>query len=92
MRARHLARLVSALAFLLTLLALAEPAFAQCSMCQSVLVQSPEGQAMAGELNKAILVMFAAPYLVFGSFAAYFFRGRIGGVVRSTLRALVLPR
>ncbi len=25
---------------------------------------------MAGELNKAILLMFVAPYLVFGSFAA----------------------
>jgi hypothetical protein len=61
-------------------------------MCQSVLVQSPEGQAMAGELNKAILVMFVAPYLVFGSFAAYFFRARLDGAVRRTLRALVLPR
>jgi hypothetical protein len=61
-------------------------------MCLSVIAQSPEGQAVAGELNKAILVMFAAPYLVFGSCAAYFFRGRIGGVVRRTLGALVLPR
>jgi hypothetical protein len=61
-------------------------------MCQSVLVQSPEGQALAGELNKAILLMFAAPYVVFGSFAAYFFRGRIGGVARRTLRTIVLPR
>ena len=48
----------------------AAPALAQCSMCQSVVAQSPEGQAMAGELNKAILLMFVAPYLVFGSFAA----------------------
>jgi hypothetical protein len=84
--------LVSAPAFLLTLLALAEPVLAQCSMCKSVVAQSPEGQAIAGELNKAILVMFAAPYLVFGSFTAYFFRGRIGQVVRRILSALVLPR
>lgn len=77
---------------LLLISALAAPALAQCSMCRSVIAQSPEGQAVAGELNKAILVMFAAPYLVFGSFAAYFFRGRIGGVLRRALGGLVLPR
>jgi hypothetical protein len=91
-RSRHLARWVFAPVFLLALLVLAEPAFAQCSMCKSVLAQSPEGQAMAGELNKAILVMFVAPYVVFGSFTAYFFRGRIGDVVRRALRTLVFPR
>ena len=56
----------------------APAALAQCSMCKAVVAQSPEGQRMAGELNKAILVMLAAPYLVFGSCAAVLFRSRLG--------------
>jgi len=77
---------------LLALLGLAEPALAQCAMCRSVLAQSPEGQAMATELNKAILLMFAGPYLVFGSLAAYIFRGPLRGFLRKTLGTIVLPR
>ncbi len=71
---------------------LAEPALAQCAMCKSVVAQSPEAQALAGELNKAILFMLAAPYVVFGSFTAYLFRGRLGGFARRALRTLLLPR
>jgi len=79
---------------LLLLLALAgaPPALAQCSMCKAVVAQSPEGQRMASELNKAILVLFAAPYLVFGSCAAFLFRGRLGELGRRLARFLVLPR
>lgn len=47
---------------------------AQCAMCQSVVAQSPEAQAAAAQLNLAILVMFAAPYLIVGSFAVLIFR------------------
>ena len=47
---------------------------AQCAMCQSVVAQSPEAQAAAGQLNLAILVMFVAPYLVVASFAVLVFR------------------
>jgi hypothetical protein len=36
--------------------------------------------------------MFAAPYLVFGSVAAYLFRGRLGAGLRRAGRALLLPR
>jgi hypothetical protein len=43
-------------------------------MCQATLVGSSEGRAMAGELNRAILVMFAAPYAVFGTVLAVVFR------------------
>jgi hypothetical protein len=38
---------------------------------------SVEGQAVARQLNEAILLMFLAPYLVFGSLVAVVFRNRI---------------
>ena len=69
-----------------------EPAFSQCAMCRSVIAQSPEGQRIAGELNKAILLMFFAPYLIFGSFAAWIFRSRIGLGLRRLAGLLLLPR
>lgn len=52
------------------------PLAAQCAMCQTALTNSPEGQRIAGEFNKAILVMMAAPYAVFGSVVAFVFRER----------------
>ena len=70
----------------------ATPAAAQCAMCRSVIAQSPEGQRVAGELNKAILLMFFAPYLIFGSFTAWIFRSRIGGGLRRVASVLFLPR
>jgi hypothetical protein len=77
---------------LLAVLATGGPAFAQCAMCKSVVAQSPEAQAVAGELNKAILLMLAGPYVVFGSVAAFLFRSRLGAFGRRMLGALVLPR
>ncbi|HET7294332.1 MAG TPA: hypothetical protein VFM88_18050 [Vicinamibacteria bacterium] len=53
------------------------PALAQCSMCQTALAQSAEGQRIASDFNQAILVMVAAPYLVFGTIAGLAFRSRI---------------
>ena len=70
----------------------ATPAAAQCAMCRSVIAQSPEGQRVAGELNKAILLMFFAPYLIFGSFTAWIFRSRIGVGLRRVASVLFLPR
>lgn len=55
----------------------AEPALAQCAMCKTVLEGSTEGRRIAANLNHAILLMFFAPYLVFASFVALVFRGRI---------------
>ena len=48
-------------------------AWDQCSMCQSVVSQSPEAQAAAAQLNLAILVMFSAPYLLLASFVLLVF-------------------
>jgi len=47
---------------------------AQCAMCKTALTGSPEGQIVAGELNHAILVMLASPYVVFAVLAAILFR------------------
>ena len=65
------------IAALLVLAAGAFPALAQCTMCKSALTGSYEGQRIANEFNHAILMMVAAPYLIFGSIAAWLFRTRI---------------
>jgi len=66
-----------ALVALATGLLLAEPSLAQCAMCKTALTGSSEGQRIAGEFNRAILLMVAAPYLVFGGIAGVLFRSRI---------------
>jgi hypothetical protein len=50
---------------------------AQCSMCSQTVTGAVEGQAFAERLNGAILVMFFAPYAVFGTLAAVLLRSRI---------------
>jgi hypothetical protein len=73
-------------------LLLPEPVLAQCAMCRATVTQSPEGREMSEKLNTAILVMFFAPYLVFGTVAAVLFRARITPFVTRVLRFLFLPR
>jgi hypothetical protein len=68
------------------------PALAQCSMCRQVVAQSPEAQRMGAELNRAILLLFVAPYLVFMSFALVLFRVPIGQRIRRLVRLFFLPR
>jgi len=62
---------------LLAALALAPTAFAQCAMCKAAVTNSPEGMALAESLNRAILLMMAAPYLTAGATALVIFRHRI---------------
>jgi hypothetical protein len=58
------------LAFVAAMLTVAATrAWTQCSMCQSVVTQSPEAQSAAQQLNLAILLMFFAPYVVLVSLA-----------------------
>ena len=63
----------------------AAPARAQCAMCKATLESSEEGRRVSGELNRAILVMLAAPYLVFGTCASVLFRRRIGAFLKTRL-------
>jgi hypothetical protein len=71
---------------------LATPALAQCSMCRQVVSTSPEAQRMSAELNRAILLLFVAPYLVFTTIALALFRAPIGRQVRRVVRIFFLPR
>ena len=71
------------------LLAGGRAALAQCAMCQATLVGSAEGRALGAPLNHAILLLFAAPYLVLGTFVALAFRQRI---TRRVARALAIAR
>ena len=71
-------RLVCWLLLFIVFAATAEPAFAQgCALCKTVLTGSKEGQAIARQFNEAILVLLFAPYMVFGSLAAFAFRSKI---------------
>lgn len=61
---------------------LAAPARAQCAMCRASIESSAEARRVSGELNRAILVLFAAPYLVVGTCTTLLFRRRIGAFLR----------
>jgi hypothetical protein len=63
------------------------PLHAQCAMCKATLESSEEGRRVSGELNRAILVMLAAPYAVFSACAAVLFRRRISAFLKSQLAA-----
>jgi hypothetical protein len=68
----------AALGALLVLLALAAGDLgAQCAMCRSSLTSSAEGRGLIPEFNRAILLMIAAPYVVFATVGLAAFRGRI---------------
>jgi hypothetical protein len=61
----------------LIVVALASPLGAQCAMCKTALINSEEGRHMAEGLNHGILLMIAAPYLVFVAIGAMLFRERL---------------
>jgi hypothetical protein len=64
---------------------MSQPALAQCVMCKTALVNSGEGQRIAAEFNRAILLMVVAPYVVFLGIAAVVFRTRIQEWLRARL-------
>jgi len=73
------------LALAVLLAGAALPARGQCSMCRAAVESSAESRRIAGELNRAILVLFAAPYLVVGTCASVLFRRRIGTFLKTRL-------
>ncbi len=48
------------------LLVASDVVFAQCSMCRTGLVNSPEGQALAAGFNQGILFLLSVPFLLVG--------------------------
>jgi hypothetical protein len=85
MRTRTLLISAAALALLLGAAGFAD---AQCAMCKTVLMGSPEGRHLSESLNRAILLMFFAPYAVFGTFVAFFLRKRWQPAVARAARRL----
>jgi hypothetical protein len=75
-------RLILVLAVVLPVLFTASPVLAQCAMCQTALMNSPEGRGMGEEFNRAILVMFFAPYAVVTVVGTVLLRHRIRAAVR----------
>lgn len=70
MKKMRFLRVASILAFATSLVLVSTGhAEAQCAMCRSALLDSPEGQQMASGFNTAILFLLGAPYLVFGTLA-----------------------
>jgi hypothetical protein len=69
----------------------AAPLAAQCAMCQTALVNSPEGRGMSDEFNRAILVMLFAPYAVFTVVGTVLLRHRIRASLRHWWRGLRTP-
>ena len=63
-----LRRLAPALALAAAILALAEPALAQCAMCRRAL-DSPEGQQLVQAFRSGIVLLLAAPFTVFAVIA-----------------------
>jgi hypothetical protein len=76
---------VSAFALAVLLAGGAAPAFAQCAMCRASIEGSAEGRRVSADLNRAILVLFAAPYLVSGTCATFLFRRRISSFLKEQL-------
>jgi hypothetical protein len=70
-----MSRAIGLLFLLLTLIVLTESAvLGQCAMCRTALEQSAEGRALAGSFRHGILVLLAAPYLIFGTVGVVVFR------------------
>ena len=77
--------MASAAALAASLAVSAAPAFAQCAMCRASIEGSAEGRGVSTDLNRAILVLFAAPYLVSGTSATFLFRRRIRTFLKKQL-------
>ena len=60
---------------LIAILAAPEPLAAQCAMCRRAL-DSPEGQRLIGALRHGILLLLAAPFLLFGVVAFFAVRAQ----------------
>lgn len=61
-------RLIFAAVVLCALLWLSDTASAQCAMCRSLL-KSPEGQRLIAAFRSGILLLLAAPFVVFATIA-----------------------
>jgi hypothetical protein len=63
-------------------------AWAQCAMCKTLLTNSPEGRAMSGRFNAAIVLMLVAPYVIASGVLLAVFRARLRGRLETAGTAL----
>lgn len=67
-------RAILVLSLLACIILIPFDAAAQCAMCRTALENSAEGQAIAGSFRYGILMLLAAPYLIFGTVGIVIFR------------------
>lgn len=67
--AKPLATLFLPFALCLWSLAFPSVVWAQCPMCKTGLLNSPEGQKLASGFNAGILFLFSVPFLIVGTLA-----------------------
>ena len=69
------ARIDKVLLFAFAMLLLETSGWAQgCAMCRTALENSPEGRALAGTFNYAILFLMGIPYVLFGAAGFFIYR------------------
>ena len=68
--------IILGLALVVMLLALFEPALAQCPMCKQAVENSTEAESAARGLNLAVLVLLAPPVFIFAGIFGVFYRHR----------------
>ncbi len=77
--------LLIALGAIAALLLLPGIAFAQCAVCRSALVNSPEGQQLVGGFNSGILFLLSAPFAITGVVALLILKPGPAAVWAATL-------
>ncbi len=70
MTSRLLRRLRGGVGSCLFLVLVERILWAQCAMCRTGLMNSPEGRAWASGFNRGILFLLAVPFVIIGSLAA----------------------
>ncbi len=70
---------VLAFAALATVLIISDTAFAQCAMCRTAMLNSPEGQKLARGFNHGILLLLSVPFFVVGTIAFRLRKVYLGG-------------
>ncbi len=97
---RRIKAILFALGATVILLVGSDIASAQCAMCRTSLMNSPEGQRLANGFNIAILFLLSAPFVVVGTIAFLIFRlhlwralaARGASITRARQSAAVLRR
>ncbi len=84
-----------AFAVLATVLIISDTAFAQCSMCRTAMLNSPEGQKLARGFNDGILFLLSVPFFVVGTIAfrlrKVYLGSREGAVHKESLPQKIHP-